>query len=96
MPPVDAFWSVTLYDADRFLYDNPQARYAIGDRTRGLQRDPDGGLSLVVSHAPPRDPAFTPNWLPAPAGGFYLVLRMYNPRAEARGWRIPPLRAIAG
>jgi len=96
MPPVDAFWSVTLYDADRFLYDNPQARYAIGDRTRGLQRDPDGGLSLVVSHAPPRDRAFTPNWLPAPAGGFYLVLRMYNPRAEARGWRIPPLRAIAG
>jgi hypothetical protein len=95
LPPVDAFWSVTLYGADRFLYRNAQARYAIGDRTHGLQRDPDGGLSLLIGHAPPRDPAFTSNWLPAPAGGFYLVLRMYNPRAEARSWRIPPLRAIA-
>ncbi len=91
LPPVDAFWSVTLYGADRFLYANPMARYAIGDRTQGLQRDPDGGLSLLVGHLAPRE---TSNWLPAPAGGFYLVLRMYCPRAETRSWRIPPLHAI--
>ena len=89
LPPVDAFWSVTLYDADRFLYPNPIARYAIGDRTQSLQHDPDGGLSLLVGHEAPRD---TSNWLPAPAGGFYLILRMYCPRAEARSWRIPALR----
>lgn len=95
LPPVDAFWSVTLYDADRFLYSNTQARYAIGDRTQGLQHDLDGGLSLLIGHAPPCNPALISNWLPAPAGSFYLVLRMYHPRAEARSWRIPPLRAIA-
>ncbi len=92
MPPVDAFWSVTLYDADRFLYPNAMARFAIGDRTPGLQYDPDGGLSLLITHTPPGSSC---NWLPAPAGGFYLVLRMYCPRPEARSWRIPPLRAVS-
>ncbi len=91
LPPVDAFWSITLYDADRFLYHNTLARYAIGDRTPGLQADPDGGLTLRVSHAAPAD---TANWLPAPAGSFYLILRMYCPRAEARSWRIPPLQRL--
>ncbi len=89
LPPVDAFWSVTLYDADRFLYDNPAARYAIGDRTAGLLHDPDGGLSLQIRHRPPADQS---NWLPAPGGSFYLILRMYCPRPDARNWRIPPVR----
>lgn len=91
MPPVDAFWSVTLYDADRFLYPNAISRFAIGDRTRGLRHDPDGGLTLRIGH---RAPADTANWLPAPAGGFYLILRMYYPRQDARSWRIPPLQRI--
>lgn len=91
-PPVDAFWSVTLYDADRFLHPNALSRYAMGDRTQGLRRDPDGGLTLLVSHAPPA--AESSNWLPAPAGSFYLVMRMYCPRTDALSWRIPPLRQI--
>ena len=91
LPPVDAFWSITLYDADRFLYPNALARYSIGDRTAGLQTDPDGGLTLELSHAAPAD---TANWLPTPTGSFYLVLRMYCPRPEARTWRIPALQPI--
>lgn len=90
LPPVDAFWSVTLYDADRFLYPNALGRHSIGDRTPDLVHDADGGLTLAISHEPPADRR---NWLPAPAGQFYLVLRMYLPRPEVRSWTIPPLQA---
>lgn len=91
LPPVDAFWSVTLYDADRFLYGNAIQRHAIGDRTPGLVHDAQGGLTLTIAHQPPAD---TRNWLPAPAGQFYLVLRMYLPRPEARTWTIPVLQEV--
>ncbi len=90
-PPVDAFWSITLYAADRFLYPNDFERFSIGDRTPGLRHDPDGGLTLQVGHDAPRDRS---NWLPAPAGNFYLILRMYGPHADARSWRIPALRRV--
>ena len=89
LPPVDAFWSITLYAADRFLHPNALRRFSIGDRTPGLVRDPDGGLTLRIGHATPAD---TRNWLPAPADRFYLILRMYVPREDARNWRIPPLQ----
>ncbi len=92
LPPVDAFWSITLYAADRFLYPNAFQRFSIGDRTPGLRPDPDGGLTLEIGHRAPDDRA---NWLPAPAGNFYVILRMYRPREEARSWRIPPLRRCA-
>jgi hypothetical protein len=90
MPPADAFWSVTLYDSDRFLYGNPIQRHAIGDRTAGLRRNADGSLEIELSHARPAD---TSNWLPAPPGRFYLILRMYYPREGVRTWRIPALQA---
>jgi len=90
MPPADAFWSVTLYDSDRFLYPNEIKRHAIGDRTPGLKRNVDGSLEIEVGHARPAD---TANWLPAPAGRFYLILRMYYPREGVQSWRIPPLQA---
>ncbi|MEZ5738500.1 MAG: DUF1214 domain-containing protein [Burkholderiaceae bacterium] len=93
LPPVDAFGSVTLDDADRFLYPNALARHAIGDRTPGLQTNPDGSLTLRIGHTPPDD---TANWLPAPSGRFYLILRLYCPRPETRSWPIPPLHRIAG
>lgn len=91
LPPADAFWSVTLYDADRFLYRNALKRHAIGDRTRGLARDADGGLTLHFSHRPPSD---TANWLPTPAGRFYLILRLYHPREDVRSWKAPALHQV--
>ena len=90
LPPVDAFWSVTMYDADRFLYPNATGRHSIGDRTPGLAHDAGGGLTLTISHEPPADGR---NWLPAPAGQFYQVQRMYLPRPDVRTWSIPPLQA---
>ncbi len=65
-------------------------RHAIGDRTPGLKRGADGSLELVLSHARPDD---TANWLPAPAGRFYLILRMYHPQEGVQSWRIPALQA---
>ncbi|RCW68760.1 DUF1254 domain-containing protein [Pseudorhodoferax soli] len=91
MPPAEAFWSVTLYDADRFLYRNAARRHAIGDRTPGLQFDADGSLQIDFGHTPPPR---TANWLPTPAGPFYLILRLYHPREGVRSWRIPALQAV--
>ena len=91
LPPVDAFWSVTLYDSDRFLYGNEIQRHSIGDRTPGLHHAADGSLRLEIGHQRPAD---TRNWLPAPAGRFYLILRMYHPREGFRDWRIPELQPL--
>ena len=83
LPPVDAFWSITMYSAqDYFLVPNAIERYAIGDRTPGLVRDADGGLTLAIQHTPPLDAAARANWLPAPEDGFFLCLRAYLPRPE--------------
>jgi hypothetical protein len=79
-PPADAFWSLTLYDATtRELYPNEISRYAIGDRTGGLLYEPDGSLVINLQHVTPEHPA---NWLPAPAGPFYLIIRAYSPKPE--------------
>jgi hypothetical protein len=93
LPPVDAMWSLSLYGEDRFFVDNPIRRYAIGDRTKGLQFDADGGLRIQIQHTAPDSSS---NWLPAPAGGFYLILRFYHPQASFLEGRyvIPSVRAI--
>lgn len=80
LPPARAFWSLTLYDTrDCMLVPNAIQRFAIGDRTPGLQKDRDGGLTLWLQHEEPSDPVARANWLPAPEGTFYLCLRAYLP-----------------
>ncbi len=91
LPPVDprGFWSVTLYGPDHFLVANASNRYEIGDRTPGLVRGPDGSLDVYVANQPPA--GHEANWLPAPTGGFNLVLRAYLPTgAILRGAWTPP------
>nr|WP_256731400.1 DUF1214 domain-containing protein [Sphingomonas sp. dw_22] len=84
--PLDGFWSLTLYratpDGQFFFIENPIDRYAIGDRTPGLQRGQGGALDILIS---PDDPgtAQRANWLPAPAAEPYgLFFRAYLPRPD--------------
>jgi hypothetical protein len=81
-PPVDAFWSVTMYSLpDFYLVPNEIDRYSIGDRTPGIVRDAAGGVRLRMGATRPADPDAAANWLPAPAGRFRPILRMYMPGA---------------
>jgi hypothetical protein len=64
LPPVHAFWSVTMYDAEGFPVPNALNRFAIGDRDQ-LQFNPDGSLDLYLQHQSP-GPDREANWLPAP------------------------------
>ena len=97
--PVDAFWSLTVYEVtpqgQAFLIENPIDRYAIGDRTPGLVRGPDGRLEIIISPKPPKG-ALKANWLPAPTSGrpMLLNLRAYLPRPEltSGAYPLPPLR----
>ncbi len=95
LPPVDAFWSLTVYDrATSQLIANPIGRYAIGDRTRGLRYGKDGSLTLYLSHTRPREGAS--NWLPVPPGAFHAVMRLYLPGPDALEgrYRLPAIERI--
>ena len=79
LPPVKAFWSVTMYNDKHFLAANPIGRYALGDRDP-IRAEPDGTLEILIQHDDP-GPERRSNWLPAPAGAFNLVMRLYHPKA---------------
>ncbi len=92
LPPADAFWSFTMYGADGYLHPNSADRYAIGDRTKGLRRSADGSLTITLSNSRPKGAARA-NWLPAPAGSFRMLMRIYEPRRSALNgrWKPPPV-----
>lgn len=94
LPPVNSFWSLTAYTGgDMNLIPNPAGRYSVGDRTAGLARNPDGGLTIYLQpDSPGKDRE--PNWLPTSAGHeWFVILRMYLPRPEVTQvtWRCPGL-----
>ncbi|MCU0070292.1 DUF1254 domain-containing protein [Pseudomonas koreensis] len=94
LPPADAFWSLTMYDGKtQLLVANPLNRYLINSpMLPDLTLDADGGLTLYVSHENPGKGRQT-NWLPAPDGPFYGVLRLYLPKPQVASgeWNTPPL-----
>ncbi|NTZ96967.1 DUF1254 domain-containing protein [Pseudomonas koreensis] len=94
LPPAQAFWSLTMYDGKtKLLVENPINRYLINSRMLDqLRMDPDGGLTLYVQHESPGKDKES-NWLPAPNGPFYGVLRIYMPTAKfSEGkWKLPML-----
>lgn len=93
-PPVNAFWSVTMYDLPAsLLVESPINRYLINSpMLPGLKRDADGGVTLHIQHESP-GPDKEANWLPAPAGPFWCAMRLYWPKPEALdgSWTQPML-----
>lgn len=98
LPPAKAFWSLTMYDGKtKLLVENPLNRYLINSRMLGnLKTDADGGITLYLSHKSPGKNKES-NWLPAPNGPFYGVLRMYMPGPEVveGQWQLPMLTPAA-
>ncbi len=93
LPPVSAFWSLSMYDAQGFQVANPINRFAIGNRDP-LKYNADGSLDLSIQHADPGRER-SANWLPAPGGGLLgLTMRLYAPGASVLNgrWAPPPLQ----
>jgi hypothetical protein len=91
LPPVEAFWSVTLYDPEGYQVANPLNRFAVSS-WMPLKYDPDGSLTLYVQNENPGKDNEA-NWLPAPKGPFNLTMRLYAPKPEALTgkWNPPPV-----
>lgn len=92
LPPVAAFWSITMYDEEGFQAANELDRFAIGDRDH-LVFNADGSLDILVQHENP-GPERVANWLPAPRGPLGITMRLYAPgEAALEGiWTPPPVR----
>ncbi len=91
LPPVNAFWSVTMYDGKtQLLIDNPINRYLINSpMLPDLKKNPDGGFTIYVSNKSPGADKES-NWLPAPNGDIYMVMRLYWPKLDQlEGWQPP-------
>ena len=98
LPPVNAFWSVTMYDgATQLLIDNPIDRYLINSPMMPeLKKNADGSLTLYIQKEEPTDPVQKANWLPAPNGPIYIVLRMYWPKDSVLNgsWQPPGIQVV--
>ncbi|QOZ65413.1 DUF1254 domain-containing protein [Bradyrhizobium arachidis] len=98
LPPVGGFWSLTMYDEKYFFVANPINRYSISAR-QNLKPNPDGTIDLYIQKDSPGADKES-NWLPAPAGKFVLMLRMYWPNEKAPSiingsWSPPAVRRVA-
>ena len=94
LPPVDAFWSLTMYDTDFFFVPNAINRYDLRQRDKFVT-NADGSVDMYIqAESPGKDKEA--NWLPAPKGKFVLVMRMYAPTADAADDPRRQLDAAAG
>jgi hypothetical protein len=96
IPPAKNFWSFTMYKLpQRWLVDNPINRYSIGSATPGLQKAADGSITLYFqAKSPGKDKES--NWLPAPEGPFWPILRTYGPGKAIldKTWKLPPVKRV--
>jgi hypothetical protein len=95
-PPVQAFWSITLYDSDGFQVGNSLNRFAVSS-WMPFKYNPDGSLDLYFQNESPGKDNEA-NWLPAPKGAFNLTMRLYSPKSEALTgkWNPPPIVRTQG
>jgi len=94
LPPVNGFWSLTMYDENYFFVENPLNRYSISLRNK-LKENPDGSIDLLIQNESPGK-ALESNWLPAPKGKFILMMRLYWPKDTPPSildgsWKVPPV-----
>lgn len=97
LPPVDGFWSLTMYDKDYYFVKNPLNRQSISARDN-LKANADGSVDLYIQNENP-GPDKESNWLPAPKDTFVLMLRMYWPKEKSPSivnntWRVPGVKAV--
>src|SRR5262249_7472372 len=92
-PPVNGFWSLTLYNEHHFFNPNELKRYSVGTKNKTLKTNPDGSLTIYVQADPP---AQRDNWLPAPKGDFSLYVRAYWPKAAVLdgSWTPPAVMKV--
>lgn len=95
LPDVRAFWSMSIYDMTYNFAANPLDRFSIGNRTPGIRKDADGGLTLYLQADEPSDDQ-RPNWLPVPRGPFYSTFRAYipGPSIVERKWFPPSITQV--
>ena len=94
VPPVDAFWSITLYDPEGFQVANSINRFAVSS-WMPFKRDADGSLTLYFQNENPGTDRES-NWLPAPKGPFNLTMRLYAPKSDALTgvWNPPAVKSL--
>ena len=77
LPPA-RYWRISMYDIEGFFFNNPVSRYGIGNMGEKPERDVNGGLTIPIQQTSP-GPGKDANWLPSPDGGFFMVMRLYQP-----------------
>ena len=98
LPPVNGFWSLTMYDKDYFFVDNPLNRYTLSQRNK-LKANADGSVDLYLqAESPGKDKES--NWLPAPKDEFILMMRLYWPKEKPPSlldgsWKIPEVKGAS-
>ncbi|MBE3638809.1 DUF1254 domain-containing protein [Mangrovicoccus algicola] len=95
LPPVDGFWSLTLYNEQHFFHPNDLDRFSLGTKNKSLVTNDDGSLTIYVQNEPPGD-GKEANWLPAPADDFSLYIRAYWPQEAivSGDWTPPAIEPV--
>lgn len=96
-PPVNGFWSLSIYNQHHFFIANPINRFSVGTKNKDLKLAADGSLTIYVQPDAPTDPVHLANWLPAPEGDFSLYLRAYWPKVAIfeGSWTPPAVQKVS-